>query len=196
MVVAGMTKGGVHVFSRTRPADVPAPDRADAALQHLERTARRYYAPLVSFFRKRTRNSPEAQDLVQQVFLRLSQHPDVGAIRDPDAYIFQTASNTLRDHWRRTQVRERFVGAELTQLGQGESPPADFSAERVFLGRESMTRVVAALRALPERTRDVFTLRCFEGLRNAEIAQLHGISVRAVEKHVAKALAHVSQVME
>ena len=39
-------------------------DRSD----HLERLARRYYAPLVSFFRKRIRNTAEVQDLVQQVF--------------------------------------------------------------------------------------------------------------------------------
>ncbi|MGH8209424.1 MAG: sigma factor-like helix-turn-helix DNA-binding protein [Steroidobacteraceae bacterium] len=39
-------------------------------------------------------------------------------------------------------------------------------------------------------------LRCLEGLKHAEIARLEGISVRAVEKHVAKALAHLSQVRD
>lgn len=189
------------MFLRTQSAGESAERQAGAAAQHpLEETARRYYAPLVSFFRKRTRNSPEAQDLVQQVFLRLSQHPDVGAIRDADAYIFQTASNTLRDHWRRLQVRERFASEAMThaitQAKPEEALATDFSAERVILGRETMAQVAAALRALPERTRDVFVLRCFEGLKSSEIAQLKGVSVRAVEKHVAKAMAHVSRVME
>jgi RNA polymerase sigma-70 factor (ECF subfamily) len=53
-----------------------------------------------------------------------------------------------------------------------------------------------ALRQLPERTRDVFMLRRFEGLKHAEIARLYGISVRAVEKHFAKALAHISVELE
>ena len=48
--------------------------------------ARRYYAPLLSFFRKRTRDGHETQDLVQQVFLRLAQSRQRGEIHNPDAY--------------------------------------------------------------------------------------------------------------
>jgi RNA polymerase sigma factor (sigma-70 family) len=162
-----------------------------AAVRHrLDEVARRYYAPLLSFFRKRTRDPAEVQDLVQQVFLRLSQHPDVAVIQNPDAYVFQTASNTLRDHLRRTMVRAAAASRE------GEKADSAFSPERVLLGREAMALVVAALRQLPERTRDVFMLRCFEGLKHAEIARLYGISVRAVEKHAAKALARVSLVLK
>ncbi len=73
---------------------------------------------------------------------------------------------------------------------------SDFSPERVLLGQEAMAQVVAALRKLPGRTRDVFMLRCFEGLKHAEIARLYGISVRAVEKHSARALAQVSLALE
>jgi RNA polymerase sigma-70 factor (ECF subfamily) len=61
------------------------------------------------------------------------------------------------------------------------------------LAEEDLTILVDVLRALPERTRDILMLRCFEGLKNAEIAQLHRISTRSVEKHIAKALAAVSQ---
>ena len=158
----------------------------------LEEVAKRYYAPLLSFFRKRTRNPAEVEDLVQQVFLKLARHPDIAHVENPDAYIFQTASNTLKDHLRRDLVRGEFdVPAEMT-----EEPSSEFSPERVLIGREDVSRLVAALRALPERTRDVFVLRCFEGLKHVEIAQLMGVSVRAVEKHAARALAHVSEALE
>lgn len=161
----------------------------------LDDAARRYYAPLVSFFRKRTRNASEVQDLVQQVFLRLSQQPAVEAIQNPDAYIFQTASNTLRDHRRRQRVRERFVSSQLDAADR-LNPRTDFSPERVLLGREALALVAAAIRDLPERTRDVFILRCFEGLQHNEIARLYGISLRAVEKHAAKALGRIVRVLE
>jgi len=154
----------------------------------LDDVARRYYAPLLSFFRKRTRNPAEVEDLVQQVFLRLARHPDIAGIEHPDAYIFQTASNILKDHLRRDRVRERF-DAQTDE-------DSDFTPERVLMGREAIARLASAVRSLPERTRDVFVLRCFEGLKHCEIAQLQGISVRAVEKHFAKALAHLSQVLE
>ena len=159
----------------------------------LDDVARRYYAPLLSFFRKRTRNPAEVEDLVQQVFLKLARQSADSGIDNPDAYIFQTASNTLRDHLRRDLVRERYDGRE--EAGE-EQERSEISPERVLIGREAMARVAAALRELPERTRDVFMLRCFEGLKHAEIAQLMGVSVRAVEKHAAKALAHVSRAVE
>jgi RNA polymerase sigma factor (sigma-70 family) len=73
---------------------------------------------------------------------------------------------------------------------------SDVSPERVLQGSQSLAQLVAALRTLPERTRDVFMLRCFEGLKHAEIARLQGISVRASEGHLAKALACITHFLE
>jgi RNA polymerase sigma factor (sigma-70 family) len=159
----------------------------------LDDLARRYYAPLAKFFRNRTHNAPEVQDLVQQVFLRLAQYQKLGGIQNPEGYIFQTAANTLKDHYRHNAVREHFAREQLANSSVADS---DFSPERVLQGKETVAQVAAALRELPERTRDILMLRCFEGLKHGEIARLQGISVRAVEKHMAKALAHLNQALE
>ncbi len=169
------------------------PAEPEGARSRLDNLARRYYTPLVSFFRKRTRNAAEVQDLVQQVFLRLAQYRELEEIRNPDGYIFQTAANTLKDHLRNAAVRDRF---SQEQLNGSDAAASYFSPERVLQGRESVARIAEILRELPERTRDIFMLRCFEGLRHNEIARLQGISVRAVEKHVAKALARLSSVLD
>jgi RNA polymerase sigma-70 factor (ECF subfamily) len=171
----------------------PPLKKPDAPPTRLDALVRRYYGPLVSFFRKRTRDSEEVQDLVQQVFLRLAQCPQFGEVRNPDGYIFQTAANALRDHARRAAVRGRF-SAEQRHDGDGDR--VAFSPERVLLGMESVARVAEALRQLPDRTRDIFMLRCFEGLKHAEIGRLQGISARAVEKHLAKALAHLARALD
>ena len=174
-------------------AAVPKPSPSGApARPELESLARRYYTPLVTFFRKRTRNAPEVPDLVQQVFLRLAQQGQPSAIQNPDGYIFRTAANTLRDHYRHEIVRERFA---RDPAGFARLSDSDFPTERVLEGREELAKVAEALRELPERTRDVFMLRCFEGLKHAEIAGLYRISVRATEKHMAKALAHLSRAL-
>jgi RNA polymerase sigma factor (sigma-70 family) len=174
------------VSNRATPLENPQRSR-------LDEVARRYYAPLVRYFRKRA-SSREVHDLVQQVFLRLSESGDVQAIRNPDAYIFRTASNTLTDHWRRGDARRR-MAADAQALVSGESD-STASPERVLLARESLARLVGAIRLLPERTRDVFILRCYEGLTHAEVARLQGISVRAVEKHFAKALSRIALALE
>jgi RNA polymerase sigma-70 factor (ECF subfamily) len=89
-------------------------------------------------------------------------------------------------------VRQRSAEAESGPAGED----ADFSPERVLLGREAIGHLVRTLEALPVRTRDVFMLRCFEGLKHAEIARLQEISVRAVEKHMAKALEQLGRALE
>lgn len=171
------------------------PNTASSTRERLDEIVRRYYAPLLSFFRKRTRNSPEVPDLVQQVFLRLAQRPDAHTVENPDAYIFQTASNALKDHYRRMSVRERHIDSNGGDDDATDLVPSDLSPERVALGREAMARLSNSLRELPERTRDVFMLRCVEGLKHAEVARLLGVSVRAVEKHSAKALAHLTRAL-
>jgi RNA polymerase sigma factor (sigma-70 family) len=156
----------------------------------LNSLARRYYLPLLSFFRKRTRNASDTQDLVQQVFVRLAQSRHEGEIHNPDAYIFQTAANALRDHYRHLAVHNRFV---IETVATSDGNATDLSPERIVLAKEEVARLVDGLHELPERTRDILILRCFEGLKNAEIAKLHHISIRAVEKHIAKALAALSK---
>jgi RNA polymerase sigma factor (sigma-70 family) len=168
-------------------------DKGRGARERLDELARRYYAPLLSFFRSRTHNSAEVQDLVQQVFLRLAQHRELGRIQCPDAYVFQTASNILKDHYRQADVRRRFSNEGIETV---DTPASDFSPERLLLGRESIKVLAGSIRQLPERTRDILMLRCMEGLKHAEIARLHRISVRAVEKHMSRALAHLSQALD
>jgi RNA polymerase sigma factor (sigma-70 family) len=169
-------------------------DRGRATRERLDELARRYYAPLLSFFRSRTHNNSEVQDLVQQVFLRLAQHQELGRIQCPDAYIFQTASNILKDRYRQADVRRRF--SDHGRIENADTPDTDFSPERVLLGRETIKILAGSIRQLPERTRDILMLRCLEGQQYVEIARLQNISVRAVEKHMARALAHLSQALE
>jgi RNA polymerase sigma factor (sigma-70 family) len=166
---------------------LPAEADPGALRERLDRLARRYYAPLTSFFRKRTRNAQEVQDLVQQVFLRLAQHGEIAAVRNAEGYLFQTASNTLKDHVRNASVRDRFMAERRAQISDENG--SDFSIERILLAQEGTELLTQALRELPERTRDILMLRCFEGLKYGEIARLQGLSVRSIEKHVQRALA-------
>jgi RNA polymerase sigma-70 factor (ECF subfamily) len=106
-----------------------------------------------------------------------------------DGYIFKTASSVLADRHRRRTVRhaddhlafDAEVHAEL-----------DFDAERTLLGKEALRSVSAALMTLPPRTRDIFLLRRVEGHRYQDIAIRIGISIKAVEKHMVRAVQHLT----
>jgi RNA polymerase sigma-70 factor (ECF subfamily) len=150
--------------------------------------SQRFRPALIAFFLRRIRNHSEAEDLTQEVLLRVAQHgASIDASR-PDAYVFQIAANLLRDRGRRHQVRAAYqAGLGATEATWVEERDPD----RVLQGKESLATVLAALRQLPERTRTVFVLFRLENMKQREIADMLGISVRTVEQHVVRASVHL-----
>jgi len=175
-------------------SDAKVKARRDARISAANRPilnalAQRYTVPLSRYFERRVGQKSDAADLVQEVFVRLSRLADLSTIEKPDQYIFATAANALRDRGRRDAVRRQHSHGELDEA---EHISSEISPERVLVGREAVARLHQALRQLPERTRDIFVLRVFEDEKLKDVAQKIGISQRAVEKHYAKALTHVS----
>lgn len=163
----------------------------------VELTAR-FRRPLVRFFFRRAGNRDDAEDLAQEVLLRLVRRDE--AVRNPDIYVFRIAANLLRDRARMSVTRHSAehdtldeVGARAAVTGvwddellEGRQP------ERVLLGQESLIEVVRVLGELGDRTRDVFLLFRLEGMAQRDIASLYGVTVSAVEKHIARASAHLA----
>lgn len=167
------------------------PQHAQGA--ELEALARRYATPLHRFFERRVRDLADVPDLVQDVLTRLSRLRDLSSIEEPEHYVFRTASRALKDKARRDRVRHRSDHVEFDANLHGGS---DFSPERVLAGKLAVAAMASALRALPERTRDVFVLRVLDEQKTADVARAIGISTRAVELHYAKALGHLAAALK
>lgn len=158
----------------------------------LESLSLRFRAGLNSFFRRRVRDRTEAEDLTQEVFLRMIRRGNVATLEHARAYLFETASSVLLDRARRRAVRPDQFHENFDPLRHGSE---GFSSERVLLGQQALERASRALLDLPPRTRSVFVLRQLEGLPYQEIAQQLGISVSAVEKHMMRAVSFLTQRM-
>jgi RNA polymerase sigma factor (sigma-70 family) len=148
--------------------------------------------PNLRAFLQRRAPQAEIDDLVQDVLLRV-QNRQGGDIDNMEAYVYQVAHSTLVDHARRNQVRHREQHVELTE---DDHPADELSPERVLSGEEETRQLLAALRELPERTRDALLLVRYHGASYKLVAKKFGISVSAVEKHVMKAMAHLTQRMK
>lgn len=168
-----------------RPRLAPLEDSRETFLRSL---SARYRQPLMAYFQRRVRSREEAEDLTQEVFLRLSRRLDVERVDNAEAFLFRTAVNLLRDRARRGKTAASHLD-ELAHRARVE----DLSPERVLEGRQSLASVLRALDELDERTRDAFILHRLEGMKHAEIAGLYGVSVSSVEKYVIKALAHLAK---
>lgn len=140
--------------------------------------------PLIGYFRRRVSEQDDVQDLVQEVFLRLSARRADDSIDNLRGYVFQVAASVLADRGRRRAVRHQDVHVEL-DLERVEG--SDVTPDRIVGGRESLKAVLSILHSLPERTRTVFVLRRLEGLSYRDIAARLGVSVSAVEKHMVRA---------
>lgn len=115
-----------------------------------------------AFISGRWPREQDVADIVQESFLRLSQYPNPEEIRNPRAFLFQTASNMAVDRHRRRKTRERYLVAE---------PDEDFEAaaavhsspECHWEAHEALEQFTGWLDELPELPRHAFVLFRIEG---------------------------------
>lgn len=141
---------------------------------------------------RRGRTAHEADDLVQEAWLRLVRYEDEKQpVEQPEAFLMRTALNLSIDTHRTSAGRGEHVLLENVVLI--DTAP---SMEAVLLAKERMARLNVGLGRLSDKTRDVFLAHRIDGLPYTEIAKLHGISVATVHHHVAKATLRLTSWME
>jgi RNA polymerase sigma factor (sigma-70 family) len=176
----------------TRPQERDETPPGTTAALELDRSFR---GPLVAYFLKRVKSRSEAEDLTQEVFMRLLNHPDKNHGETIEGYVFTIAANLLRDRAKSLAMTCRRRMRSLDLLDENDAFSAnlveDRNPERVLVGRQTIEDVLDALSELGERTRDIFVLARLENVQHREIAALYGVSVSAVEKMMMKAMAHL-----
>lgn len=128
----------------------------------------------------------DVSDVVQETYARLlALSPERrSAVRTWRAFLFATARNVAMDHLRWRQVASldelpEINGEDVVSHG-GEEPSPD-EIVNLTQERDLLARVIASL---PEKCREVLTLRKIHGLSQKEIAQRLGIAEHTVEKHI------------
>ena len=152
----------------------------------------RYRAALMAFFTRRIRNPADAEDLTQEVLMRLVDM-SFEDVTNVDAYIFRIASNLVRDRYRRSQVRHAWR-ADVLNRNEGAADYID--PLRLLESREAIGKISNALAQMSSRSRDILLLFRLERMRKRDIADSFGISVSAVDKHLVKATALLTKKLE
>lgn len=130
----------------------------------------------------------DGEDLLHDAYVRMAGS---GAAPDNEAaYLVRAAVNGGRDAFRREKVRGTMEGDEdAIGLLEDRAPIQD----EILIARARLERVREGIDQLSARTREVFLLQRIDGLRYREVAERLGISERAVEKHMAKAMAFLGE---
>ncbi|MGC4252361.1 MAG: sigma-70 family RNA polymerase sigma factor [Sphingobium sp.] len=149
---------------------------------------------LLRFFTSRTRDTAEAEEIVQEIFLRLDRV--AGPLGDPIGYLHRIGLNLVVDRARERQrraARERdWTDSTTTRLGDDyvDEHPSPFTQAAA---KERAQRIEGALASLPPGCARVFRMHRIEGMSHSEIALQLGISRKGVEKHMATALRHLAK---
>jgi RNA polymerase sigma-70 factor (ECF subfamily) len=146
---------------------------------------------LVRFFAARLRSMAAAEDLVQDLYIRVSSLDSDEPVENPSAYLYRLASNLMLDRLRsdrRSGARDSaWVQTQRLEVA-GEAVADEPSAEQNVAGRQRLSLLTRAIAELPPKTRRAFQLHKLEGLSQEETARALGVSRKTVEKQISSAL--------
>ncbi|WP_443747950.1 RNA polymerase sigma factor [Asticcacaulis solisilvae] len=151
---------------------------------------------LVRYFTRVANDAALAEDIVQDLYLRIEAIPadDTRVIDDATAFLFRMAHNIHRNQIRTLDNSRRRDTAWHSVHHDGREDAADGapSPEDAVSGRQQMAEFTKAVEDLPERTQAIFRLHKFDGVSQAQVAARLGISLSSVEKHLGAALKHLT----
>ncbi|GAB3571856.1 sigma-70 family RNA polymerase sigma factor [Spirosoma luteolum] len=143
----------------------------------------RYWSALYRLAYQKVRSREGAEELVQELFVSLWANRHRTTIQQLRPYLFSALRFSVIDSIESQRVQERFISYYESFLLQTSEPPAD------TLGLRDLTNAIEeTLRPLPEKSQLVFRLSRFEQLSIPEIADRLGLSEKAIEYHLARAL--------
>jgi RNA polymerase sigma-70 factor (ECF subfamily) len=131
------------------------------------------------------RNPADAEDAVQEAFLRVLRHRDMlDEVRDRRVWLIRIVWNIVLDRKRRAKTRpETDDVAELTRV----LPSDGLTAEQIASAAQHHAHVLACVDRLPTKERQVLMLSAFEELNSVEIASVLDITESSVRSRLFRA---------
>ncbi len=161
-------------FERIRQGDV----------KEYEKMFRTYYQALCNYACTFLKDPDEAEETVQQVFVNIwNKREQISITTTLQAYLYRAVNNASLNRLRHEKVRNQ----HRDHVQAMQSPVVEHTAQEV-ISRELSREISKAVESLPEKCRETFEMSRYEGLSYAEIAERHGVSIKAVEKQMGKAL--------
>lgn len=145
---------------------------------------RHYYPGLVIYASKFVQDRSEAEEIVQEFFIRLwEKHHKIKSSPTLKSYVFQSVKNSSLNF-----IRDKKVSLPIIEeLVQKSNTELIFNPD-LYIASELQQKIESAVNGLPEKCREVFLMSRFRNMKNDEIAQELNISKRTVETHISNAI--------
>lgn len=151
----------------------------------------KFHGRLVLFANKFTGDIQVSRDLVQDAFLKLwEKQNSKTSIESPKAYLFQTVRNSCLNHQRHIKIKHSVEENLIRKINSTEkSVYYELGNPFQSLLELELEEIIGELvNSMPDKCRQVYKMSRHDFLKNKQIAKKLDISVKAVEKHISKAL--------
>lgn len=147
-----------------------------------------HYKPLCYYTLQFTKNMPEAEDIVQEVFVKLWTRRDTIEIKTSlKAYLYRSSHNAYIDQFRKQKLKE-----ELLDTLKKEALSNPLEEDNSVLN-EKNDKIKTLIDALPPRCKKILLLNKYDGYKHREIAEKLGISIKTVEKQLGTAFKKIRE---
>jgi len=164
-----------------------------------EQFFRKYYPRLKAFAVRLTMNGDLAEDLVQDIFLSLwENHQNIDPNKSLKSWFFLSLRNNCLNYLRKQKTEQRYLDF-LSFQNKSQELFLDSSMEEweiEALKNKQINQIAGIIETLPPQCRKVFEMSRFKKIKNHEIAQELGISVRTVETHISQAIKVINKQMK
>lgn len=149
----------------------------------------RYYSRLCAFVFNLTQNYSASEDVVQELFIRLwIQRGKLEITENTSGYLYKASKNAALNYMRAEKSRQRSIQNMPVQEWQTD--------ESLIEQIEFSAALNQCIGQLPERSRDVFMKSRFDGLKQQEISDQLGISVKTIKNQIWKSLQFLKACLE
>jgi RNA polymerase sigma-70 factor (ECF subfamily) len=139
------------------------------------------------------RNAAEAEDAVQEAFLRVLKHREkITEIRDLRVWLVRITWNVVLDKKRRSKTRpENEDIADFTRV----LPASNRRADEVLISSQEHSRILRTIDQLPLKERQALLLSAVQELSNAEIAEVLGTTESSIRSRIFRARRELSELL-
>lgn len=149
----------------------------------------RYYSRLCAFVFKLTQNYSASEDVVQELFIRIwIQRGKIEINENISGYLYSASKNAALNYLRAEKSRQKSIQNMPVQEWQSD--------EDLIEQIEFSAALNKCIGQLPERSRDVFMKSRFDGLKQQEISDQLGISVKTIKNQIWKSLQFLKACLE
>ena len=141
--------------------------------------------PLRNFLIYKGSELEQANDIVQDTFIKLWENCKKVVPEKAKSYVYTLASNAFKNEMAHLKVKLKYMQSNADSTTIIETP--EFKMEE----KEFKIKLERAIAGLPATQREVFLMNRIEKKKYAEIAAELGVSVKAIEKRMGKALKHL-----